>query len=730
MSFLNPWMLLGLLGAAVPIIIHLIHKRRPRAEPFAAIELVLRSVERVERRWRLRRILLLAARVGLLAFLAVAAAGPRIGSVTEVGRSRSEPERTALVVDASLSMRARYGRESAFERAVRGARNFVDHLGPEDQATLVVARHKPAVLLERPTGNRGVLLRALEDLEPTYERSDLGRAVTVAARTLGRVRTGPTEEPSDARTRPPARILVFSDLAEHALQTTADLTVPGQTDPAALEVVDVLEEVDRTAGVNRALTEIDSAPVPGEAPRTVELRARVQSFRRDGPESPEPIDITLTQDGSVLAASHVDVVPGTIADKALRHAFETPGFTFLEVRLPSDLLPEDDVRFHVAEIRQPVRTLVIDGAPSGLPKEDEVYYLDRALLAGARDQPRPRTITTDELSRTDLAAFDVVVMAGVDSFGRTEGARLVTFVERGGGLLITASEGLDVDLYNAELGPILPRPFRGLKVVDARRGGVGSRGAVGLTDIDIDHPVLEIFSGEAATGLSSTRTQAYMLLQPGGRRTMRVWARYDGGPPALVEGTHQKGKVVVLTTSIDRDLTDLPIRPAFLPLIRQTLLYLGDGLHRPDRRRTLVAQPRTLAIPPGAQSASVRGPDGQEQTFSRHDFPGGSLRFDTTGLPGHYRVQAAFTGAPELLRGESFAVNVDPRESDLRAVGPGEARTVLSGDTERDRTGPAWATAANLGGRLSPGVLLRALLVAMVLAFLLEGLLTSQRIGR
>ena len=72
MSFAQPLLLFGLLAAAVPIIIHLIHKRRPREHKFAAIELLLRSVERVERRWRLRRFLLLAARVALIAALALA----------------------------------------------------------------------------------------------------------------------------------------------------------------------------------------------------------------------------------------------------------------------------------------------------------------------------------------------------------------------------------------------------------------------------------------------------------------------------------------------------------------------------------------------------------------------------------------------------------------------------------------------------------------------------------
>ena len=114
MSFLQPWLLFGLLGAAVPILIHLIHKRKPRTHRFAAIELVMRSVERIESKWRLRRLLLLAARVLILAALALAAAGPLLGTNAKTSATTSGPERLAVVIDTSLSMRAIYGGRSAF----------------------------------------------------------------------------------------------------------------------------------------------------------------------------------------------------------------------------------------------------------------------------------------------------------------------------------------------------------------------------------------------------------------------------------------------------------------------------------------------------------------------------------------------------------------------------------------------------------------------------------------
>jgi hypothetical protein len=244
MSFVNPILLLGLFGAAVPIIIHLIHKRRPRRQAFAAIELVLRSVQRVERRWRLRRFLLLASRVALLAALALAAAGPLFGSTHTLAVANSGPKRLGIVIDASLSMRAKYGQTSAFNRAVAAARSLVDAMGLEDQAVLVAARGKAELLVPRPTASRTDLLAALDKLKPTYESADLGEAVTTAAQALA-IHRDPKEAPGGGEEDPGAggpgaagasggaaaaalkgaQIVVLSDLAGHALQNAADLSL-------------------------------------------------------------------------------------------------------------------------------------------------------------------------------------------------------------------------------------------------------------------------------------------------------------------------------------------------------------------------------------------------------------------------------------------------------------------------------------------------------------------------
>lgn len=739
MSFSNPLLLLGLFGASVPVIIHLIHKRRPRRQRFAALELLLKSIDRVERRWRLKRFLLLASRVLLLGALSLAAAGPLFRSEKGLAISARGPKRLAIVVDTTLSMRAKYGDQTSFARAITSARSLVDAMGPEDQAIVVSAGAKPELLVPRPTASRSDLLRAIDRLKPGYSSGEMGEAVTVAAQALASLRDAPpgAGEPQDNLESVAAKVIVLSDLAGHGFRVPADVSLGASGKHAELEIVDVLSGVPAEMRVNHAVTSIEMSSLPGRAPRTIEVRARVQSFAKEGKDGPAATDITLVGPSGNLVEASVDVVPGTITDRTLEYAFETPGYVPIELRIEPDALAEDDTRYGIADVRHQVRTLIVDGAPSGVPKEDEIFYLERALLAGAGDQPHPRVITPDDLAKVDLSLFDVVMLAGVGTLGRSEGSKLTEFVERGGGLFISTCADLDIDAYNTELGRVLPRALRALKVVDPETGGLGADGLVTLRSPLLEHSVLEIFGGEALGGLLSARTRAYVLLEPAQASALegtsgQVLVEYDDGQPALIEGGLGEGRVILLTTSIDRDLTDLPIRPAFVPLIRRIILELGDALSKPDPRRTLVGEIRRIRIPQGATRLSVTSPEGQESVFLGAEIGGGELEYSGTQVPGHYAVKAAFIGPLDPLEGEGFAANVDTGESDTRPITVEEAAALLlgTGSAAPRASGTVLERAQALAGLANPEAVAGALLLLMLLSFLLESALTAQRIGR
>ena len=79
MPFLGPWFLMGLLGlagAAIPIVLHFFFRSRYRVVPWAAMDFLLTSIEQTSRRLKFQELLLLLLRCAVLLALALALARP------------------------------------------------------------------------------------------------------------------------------------------------------------------------------------------------------------------------------------------------------------------------------------------------------------------------------------------------------------------------------------------------------------------------------------------------------------------------------------------------------------------------------------------------------------------------------------------------------------------------------------------------------------------------------
>ncbi|MGA9520696.1 MAG: BatA domain-containing protein, partial [Myxococcaceae bacterium] len=121
MTFGQPWMLLGGLAAFLPLLVHLFDRRRPRPTPFGAISFVLRSQKRTASRLKLKRLLLYALRTLILLAIPFALARPELRQDAHAAVQATGPAATAIILDASLSMRYADG-ESLFERGRELAR--------------------------------------------------------------------------------------------------------------------------------------------------------------------------------------------------------------------------------------------------------------------------------------------------------------------------------------------------------------------------------------------------------------------------------------------------------------------------------------------------------------------------------------------------------------------------------------------------------------------------------
>lgn len=593
-TLLHPgWWPLLFVGA-VPVLVHLISRRRARDVRFAPMEFVLRSQRRTARRIQPRQWLLMAARTLALLLLALAILGPVRRHQQTATAGGNAPPRHALAVDLSASMLATVDGQARYKRAVAQARRMLKALPAEEPAAVVACGRTPLALVEPPGFDRAAGDAALAAMEPALEAADLPACLVRARAALGGAAG-------------PARITLFTDAARHAWDARQKPDVGGAT----VAVV----RPDSTAAVNLGWHRMDVTAAPQAGARGVQVEGQVEA-PGTVPQEPE-VRATLEVDGEPVAQGTVMLDGAGPWTRRFTHVLPQPGpqapaMHTLTLRLPPDAwTPDDALMLPVAAPRE-VRVLVVDGDPQSVAWRDEVFYLERALGQPLRTGGVLHSrIITQPPSPADVDEADVVVLCNVRNIPRETVEPLERFVLRGGGLFITGGERVDVEFYNGALAGLLPQPLRGEKSRVELEGGA-AREVLGLGEVDGAHPVFAPFHGQRPEGLSRTQTHTFLLLETGSRAERHVLMRFSNEAPALVERTVGAGRVLLLTTTVDRDWSDLAIRPGFLPLMQQALLYLADALEDPRPRHVGVGQVRTVSPRRGVARVAVRTPSGQQ----------------------------------------------------------------------------------------------------------------------
>ncbi|HEY8379557.1 MAG TPA: VWA domain-containing protein [Nannocystis sp.] len=662
MTFLAPLLLLGLLGLAVPLLAHLRGREEPRRIAFAALRFVRQGDEVVTMRRRVRDRLLLALRLAALALLALALARP-----VTYGQARvavlGEPHDAVLLLDGSLSMSLRTEKGRARDGAADAAAAVIDALPPGSRVGLVTTD---------PAGPR---------LELSADRGRVREAIRAFV-AEGAPRAG--SWPLEGGLPVAAALLREDESRRRAVYAIGDHTARGLGSLPAFAAADVpvlpvaaLGGLDRPPAVPEHLS-LDS--VGWEPARDLDpLAVRVWGVvRRHADGAPDPdnlrrVTVALQLGGAEIARADVEVPRGGEARVEFTHTLADPGASpaaLALVDVADDPLPGDEVRHFWIAGEDELDVVLVNGDPSEMRAHDEVFFLATALATAPGRRLRVHGLAPDQLEARlreprPLAGADVVVLANVRAPAPDAAAALVKRVEEGLGLLVTVGDRVEARAYNDRLGELLPLRLREALVVGTAPGRTENR-TEGLAPANLAHPALRGLDDDL--GLLGTRTRRLFLLEPDATRAVEVALSFTSGAPALLTRTHGRGRVALLTTSVDRDWSDLPIRPGFVPLVERLIAYLDASQQGAAGAVLTVGEPRLL---PGDRPATVIAPDGQRLAAVPDGH--GQTVFKETFTPGHYTVERG-EGEPPLR----FAVQVDPLESDTtpRAI----AGAQLEGD--------------------------------------------------
>jgi hypothetical protein len=655
-------MLGWLAAAAVPLVIHLLSKRKYRQVQWAAMQYLLAALKKNSRRIQIEQWLLLAIRTLLIALLVVAMAEP---VVEHAGLQLGSNQRThkVLVIDGSFSMAYKPSDKSRFDRAKELADHIVDESSQGDGFTLVLMSAPPRVVVGTPAFEPREFRQEIDNLRLPHGGGDLSATLVKVEALLA---AAAREYPRLAR----EEVYFLSDMGRttwapelRGPAAAKDFLARSQrlSKRAKLYTIDL----GQAASDNQALTSLATAEPFATVSRPVTLEGEVHNFGRQA--RPHQL-VELFVDGRRAGEEHVDLTPGGSAAVAFSYRFESPGDHAVELRLAGDLLDIDNHRWLALPVKQRLRVLCINGKPGGGSYRGATDYLTVALAPAGREQNlvQPDVVPESGLLEADLGAYDCVFLANVGQFTASEVGVLAAYLRRGGGLVFFLGDQVQADNYNRRLSG---QSTDGLRVIPVTLAGVAPRGEYRFNPLGYLHPMLAPFREQEQGGLLTTPIFDYIKLLVPGNSTAKVALGFDTGDPAIVEDTIGRGRSIVVATSADTSWNTMPMWPSYLPIVHELLnlavrgqqaehnVLVGQSFGDSSRNVGHLASVQVRS--PAGETSGVRlVADGDYSSWSYHD----------TSASGTY---AAALPAP-VSSHELFAVNVDTLESDLTKIDSAE----------------------------------------------------------
>jgi hypothetical protein len=519
LSFLSPLFLVAAMAAAVPILLHLFHRRTEVVIDFPAVRLLKRAPVQQHRRRRLRELILLALRVIALVLLALAFARPYFAGAVA---PESAPL-TVIAFDQSMSLSA----PNQIERARDAARRAVD-AAPAAHALALVTFADAAVVAVPPTTDRAAVRAAIGQVTPAPRGTRYRTALARASEIIG------TRE---------GAVVVVTDLQQSGWEANDEGGLP---DGVGVTVAALAPPTG-----NLAITTADR--------RDRRVIATIQNYGNAEART----TVRLMIGGAETTRKDLTVAPLAAADVELEAALPRTGEA--EVRLDDPIGYQlDNTRTFSLEPPSaiPVAVIVADptGASGGL-------YIERALtVVGGGREFRVDVLDGAALpkwAQDDLNRRAVVFVLGTRTLGRTGREMVKAYLAQGGHVFVALGPMVDVGTLHDVLG--VP--------VSASADPVRTPGAT-MVATDGRHPIFRPFLNPSGA-LGDVQVDQYRRLNDQQRRV--VLARFSGGDPALTEQAVGEGRLMIYTSDLDNEWSRFPLNAAFVPFAVETARYLARG---------------------------------------------------------------------------------------------------------------------------------------------------------
>ncbi|MFC2150621.1 BatA domain-containing protein [Calditrichota bacterium] len=639
MTFLHTIFLSALAAAAIPLLLHLLSRRRLPLIKFSTLEFLQRLQKRKSRRVQLRQLILLAIRTLAVAAVVLVFARPAM-QISEAGASAASVE-MVVILDDGVSSHAETIDGNLWRMIGSRVTDLAELVNESDRLTILYGSD-PNSIATFQTGEEMLVADYIENHTPTYEQLKINQALSIADSLFA----------TSSRFNRELYIVggFYEDIYDSLKLSLETESVKKLLLPVGPEQMNNLS-IDSVHIENTILQE-NSA---------VELTAVIHNH---GDKQVEDALVSAYLDNERVAQATVNIGAGSVATAVFRltprRAGEIGGWIKIE---EIDPLEVDSRRYFMLDIPRQLKIFAV--------AEDT---LSRLLLQAAIGREQTGHIQLDWQPRrsweaSSFSGYDMIFLAGVSNVSHGAAARIVDFVKSGNGLIFLP--GMDSDLAALSRGLWKQLGFAGaeglLESVNIRWG-----------KYDLNHPIFNGIFESGGKPESPTINHSVKFLT---RKGDHVIIPLSNGKPFLLERIVGEGRALMFSSPFLPAAGDFVFSGIVAPLLTRSINYACSPVENSLKKWTTGEQARILLSTRDNSPARLTAPDQSESQLTPHPVLNGvAYTIEKLELPGIYKLQTK-SGLTALIPVNPPAGGSDLNRKDLKHI---DDVIVVNTDTGED----------------------------------------------
>jgi hypothetical protein len=591
MGFVQASLLTALAAVILPVLAHLLFRRRSRPVDLGTLRFLKVAVRQDTRRRKLKRLLLLALRLACVVLLVLLFARPFRAEFLGGG----DAGLTVLLIDRSASMSRKRDGERLIDHAVRELSEVVAHVPARSRVEAAWFDMKVEPIGSTEDGR--LSLASLKAPATLTGGTDFAAALSwAAARCSATAGSGPRA------------VHVLTDLQRTGFGSLEDFAFPK-------DVPVHVWDVGPAGSDNIAITAVRPVGLMVRADHPTTVQATILNTGAE-PLNQRSVRLRLANKSKVI---EIPAVASAAADASTTVAFETPplgpGLWQGTVSVAADdELPFDNSRHVALYAAARPRVLLLDGASRDVAALGEAYFLEAALRLAPPGETVPdapfRMIVFPygaDARVPDLGQVDVLIAANVAGFPAADAARVRAFLDRGGSAVVFGG---------SNLGPASAASYAaaGLSVGEI----IGTHAArdvpFRIAEFARDDAMLRPFADPQHGDLHRLAFSGCTQVTPGDG--VQVLARFRDKTPLWLERQTGPSRVVWCAASVGREHGEWSRSRLFLPLVHQ-LVRGAAGQAGAGPVRDLPAAGEAPGVRQQGEVWEVRNLESQESELER-----------------------------------------------------------------------------------------------------------------